>query len=183
MLLNWKINRAVKALAEGEVIAYPTEAVYGLGCDPWNEEAVSALLAIKNRPWQKGLILVAADFNQLQSLIAPVSADILKQLEQTWPGPTTWLLPKSEHLPTYLSGEHDSIAVRVTAHKQTAALCRAFGGAIVSTSANHSGRNPAKTSRKVKWNLPEITTVLPGLCSGSDKPTEIRDAQTGEQIR
>jgi L-threonylcarbamoyladenylate synthase len=178
-----KIRRAVATLNKGRVIAYPTEAVYGLGCDPWNEQAVDKILTIKDRPWQKGLILVAADFNQLQAFIQPVSSAILAQLEATWPGPSTWLLPVSSAVPAYLHGEHDTIAVRVTAHKQTAELCRAFGGAIVSTSANSAGKRPARTSQQVRWHLHDVDYILSGQCSGSNQPTEIRNAQTGEIIR
>lgn len=180
---NWKINQAVSALKSGEVIAYPTEAVYGLGCDPWNKEAVLQLLTIKQRPWQKGLIIIGSDLKQLQPFIAHLSEDTLKLLEATWPGPTTWLLPAAEGLPSFLTGEHDTIAVRVTAHRQTAHLCREFGGPIISTSANRAGMRPAKTKWQVKNQLPEIQVVLSGACSGSDKPTEIRDIQTGEKIR
>jgi L-threonylcarbamoyladenylate synthase len=178
-----KIRQAVATLNQGQVIAYPTEAVYGLGCDPWNEQAVHKILTIKDRPWQKGLIIVAADFNQLQAFIQPVSSAILAQLEATWPGPTTWLLPVSSAVPPYLHGEHDTIAVRVTAHQQTAALCRAYGGAIVSTSANSAGKRPARTSQQVRWHLRDVDYILSGKCSGSNKPTEIRNAQTGEIIR
>ena len=178
-----KIRQAVAALHNGKVIAYPTEAVYGLGCDPWNELAVQKILTIKRRPWQKGLILVAAEFNQLQAFIQPVSSTILAQLETTWPGPTTWLLPVSSDVPAYLRGEHDTIAVRVTAHQQTAELCRAFGGAIVSTSANLAGKRPARTSHQVRWHLRDVDYILPGQCSGSSQPTTIRNAQTGEIIR
>ena len=168
------IRRAVDTINNGGVIAYPTEAVYGLGCDPWNEDAVQKI---------KGLILIAADFNQLQAFIQPVSATILAQLETTWPGPTTWLLPVSSAVPAYLHGEHDTIAVRVTAHKQTAELCRAFGGAIVSTSANSAGKKPARTSHQVRWHLPDVDYILSGQCSGSDQPSSIRNAKTGEIIR
>jgi L-threonylcarbamoyladenylate synthase len=178
-----KIRQAVTTLNQGKVIAYPTEAVYGLGSDPWNEVAVNKILTIKHRPWQKGLIIVAADFNQLQAFIQPVSAAILAQLEATWPGPTTWLLPVSSAVPAYLHGEHDTIAVRVTAHHQTAELCRAFGGAIVSTSANSAGKRPARTSQQVRWHLRDVDYILSGQCSGSNQPTEIRNAQTGETIR
>jgi L-threonylcarbamoyladenylate synthase len=178
-----KIRQAVTRLNKGQVIAYPTEAVYGLGCDPWNEQAVDKILTIKHRPWQKGLILIAADFNQLQAFIQPVSSAILAQLEATWPGPTTWLLPVSSAVPAYLHGEHETIAVRVTAHQQTAALCRAFGGAIVSTSANSAGKRPARTSHQVRWHLSDVDYILPGQCSGSNKPSAIRNAQTGEIIR
>ena len=178
-----KIRQAVATLNQGRVIAYPTEAVYGLGCDPWNEQAVHKILTIKARPWQKGLIIVAANYNQLQVFIQPVSSAILAQLEATWPGPTTWLLPVSSAVPAYLHGEHDTIAVRVTAHQQTAQLCSAFGGAIVSTSANSAGKPPARTSQHVRWHLRDIDYILSGKCSGSNKPTEIRNAQTGEIIR
>jgi len=177
------IKTAVATLNEGGVIAYPTEAVYGLGCDPWNEDAVHKILEIKHRPWQKGLILIAADFNQLQAFIQPVPSEILAQLETTWPGPTTWLLPVNPAVPAYLHGEHDTIAVRVTAHRQTAELCRAFGGAIVSTSANSAGKKPARTSQQVRWHLPDVDYILPGPCLGSNQPSSIRNAKTGEIIR
>lgn len=180
---NWRIRQAVTALNHGGIIAYPTEAVYGLGCDPWNTHSVKRLLEIKQRSWHKGLILIAADFNQLQDFIAPVSSEILAKLESTWPGPVTWILPSSSMLPRYLSGMHSTIAVRVTAHKQTANLCREFGGAIVSTSANLTGMKPATTVRQLRWNMPPLDAIVPGKCSGLSGPTEIRNAQTGEQLR
>jgi L-threonylcarbamoyladenylate synthase len=140
-------------------------------------------LDIKQRPWEKGLILIAADFNQLQAFIEPVSAEVLTRLNRSWPGPHTWILPARPDVPAVVTGAHNSIAVRVTAHKQTAALCRAFGGAIVSTSANHAGKDPAKTVHDVRSQLSEIDYVMPGLCVGSDKPSTIRDGLTGEQLR
>lgn len=180
---SWKLRQAISTLNDGGIIAYPTEAVYGLGCDPWNIQAVQRLLDIKQRPWHKGLILIAADFNQLQDFIAPVSAEILKQLEASWPGPTTWLLPASSNTPFYLTGAHNTIAVRITAHKQTADLCRQFGGVIISTSANLTGLRPAKTSHQVHWQLPELDYVLSGSCSGEKQTSTIKDAQTGKIIR
>ncbi|MBL4638196.1 MAG: Sua5/YciO/YrdC/YwlC family protein [Proteobacteria bacterium] len=180
---KWRIRQAVKSLDQGGVIAYPTESVFGLGCAPWDEDAVMKLLDIKQRAWEKGLILVAADFNQLQDFIQPLSAEVLAQVEQTWPGPVTWLLPAKPEVPAYLKGEHQTIAVRVTAHQQTVDLCHAFGGAIVSTSANLAGMPPAKTTQDVRWSLPDLDYVLPGLCSGSNTPSEIRDAKTGNRIR
>lgn len=181
--MYWRIKQAVETLNRGGVIAYPTEAVYGLGCDPWDQDSVIRLLDIKQRPWQKGLILIAADFNQLQDFIEPVSAEILQQLNSTWPGPTTWLLPVRSDVPKYLTGEHDTIAVRVTAHKQTVELCRVFGGALVSTSANRAGMRPAKHAFQVRWQLPEVDYIVAGECAGSDRPSEIRHALTGEKMR
>lgn len=180
---SWKIRRAVAALNQGKIIAYPTEAVYGLGCDPCHEHAVYSLLAVKDRPWQKGLILVAADLEQLSHFIEPIKSPFAKEIMASWPGSTTWLLPAKKEVPDYLRGEHDTIAVRVTAHPQTVALCQQFGGAIVSTSANKSGQRPAKTSREVRRYLAEVETVLSGQCKGADKPTQIRDGTTGETIR
>jgi L-threonylcarbamoyladenylate synthase len=183
MATNWQIRQAVTVLNKGGVIAYPTEAVYGLGCDPWNEDAIMRLLTIKQRPWQKGLIIIAADFNQLQPFIEPVTPAVLSQLESSWPGPTTWLLPVRSDVPDVLYGEHHTIAVRVTAHKQAAQLCRAADSALVSTSANIAGMRPAQTIHQVRWQMPDVDYVLPGQCSGSTNPTEIRNAQTGEKIR
>jgi len=179
----WKLRQAISTLNDGGIIAYPTEAIYGLGCDPWHIQAVRNLLEIKQRPWHKGLILIAADFNQLQDFIKPVSSEILKQLEASWPGPTTWLLPASSNTPFYLTGRHNTIAVRVTAHKQTAELCRHFGGAIVSTSANLNGLRPAKMASQVRWKLPDVDYVLSGSCSDSNLPSTIKDAQSGDIIR
>lgn len=181
--MSWRIRQAVRALNMGGTIAYPTEAVFGVGCDPWNQDAVEALLAIKQRPWTKGLILIASDFNQLQDFIEPVSANLLKQLQQSWPGPVTWLLPARSDVPVYLTGKHDTIAVRVTAHPLVRQLCNAFGGAIVSTSANITGLRPAQNVHQVRWQLADIDYVLPGALGGADKPSQIRDGQSGEIVR
>lgn len=180
---QWRLRQALHTLNGGGVIAYPTEAVYGLGCDPMDEEAVQRILLLKQRPIEKGMILVAADFNQLQDFILPVSADLLAQLEKTWPGHVTWLLPVRSDVPEFLTGAHDTLAVRVTAHPQTAALCRAFGGPIVSTSANISGLRPARNSHQVHWQLPEVDYVMPGACGGALQPSTIRDARTGAVLR
>lgn len=181
--LNWRLRRAVQTLEAGGVIAYPTEAVYGVGCDPWNEDALLDLLEIKQRPWEKGLILIASDFNQLQDFIQPLPADLLQQVQQTWPGPVTWLVPVREEVSELLTGVHDTIAVRVTAHPLTRQLCEAFGGAIVSTSANLTGLRPAKNVHQVRWQLPHIDYVLPGSLGGARQPSQIRDARTGAILR
>lgn len=180
---NWRLRRAVQTLNDGGIIAYPTEAVYGLGCDPWDEEALIELLLLKQRPWEKGLILIASDFNQLQDFIQPVDADMLKQLQQTWPGPVTWLLPVREEVSALLTGDHDCIAVRVTAHPLTRQLCEAYGGPVVSTSANITGLRPAMNVHQVRWQLPDVDYVLPGSLGGASQPSQIRDARTGEILR
>ncbi len=181
--LTWRLRRALNTLDAGGVIAYSTEAVYGVGCDPWDESALMQLLMLKQRPWHKGLILIASDFNQLQDFIQPLPADTLKKVQQSWPGPVTWLLPVREEVSPLLTGEHDTIAVRVTAHPLTRQLCEAFGEPIVSTSANMAGMRPAKNVHQVRWQLPDIDYALPGALGGASRPSEIRDARTGAVLR
>ena len=183
MVSSWKLRQAVSVLNAGGVIAYPTEAIYGLGCNPWDINAIRRILAIKKRPCHKGLILVAANFDQLHDFIQPVPEATLKKIKASWPGATTWLLPVRKSAPIYLSGKHDTIAVRVTAHCQTAELCQQFAGAIVSTSANIAGKPPAKTAHHVRLKLSGIDYLLPGPCSGASKPSTIKDARTGKIIR
>ncbi len=184
----WRLRQAVRALRLGDIIAYPTEAVYGLGCDPLNAAAVLRLLALKNRPMDKGLILIASDFQHLAPFVHAPDPDIMRRISATWPGPVTWLLPATTATPVWLRGVHDTLAVRVTAHPQAAALCRAFGGALVSTSANPAGRPPARHPLRVRhyfshYSNEPLDYILHGAVYSHTKPTEIRDALTGKVIR
>lgn len=180
------ILQAVALLRGGGVIAYPTEAVWGLGCDPFNESAVRRLLQIKQRDESKGLILIAARLAQIAAL---VDADALPPERMpavlaTWPGPHTWLLPCTSQVPGWLRGSHATLALRVSAHPTVAALCDAFGGPIVSTSANLSGREPA---RELAALDPELLARIDGTLEGSvgdlHDPTPIRDAASGAVLR
>ena len=178
------IRRAGAAIRAGGVVAYPTEAVWGLGCDPLNAEAVARILALKERPASMGLILIAADAGQLEPWIEPVSGDVRSRIAATWPGPVTWVLPAQSWVPAWLHGGRGSLAVRVTAHAQAAALCRETGFAIVSTSANRSGHPPARTIAQVRrWFGDELDLILGGATGGLDRPSEIRDAATGRPLR
>lgn len=178
------IRRAAWLLRRGGVVAYPTEAVFGLGCDPRNRKAVQRILRIKRRPWQKGMILIAADFEQLTPYLAPLDPALQETVLASWPGPVTWLLPARSGVSRWLRGRHRTLAVRVTAHEQAAALCRAFGGAIVSTSANRSGRPPARTTLAARGRLGrDVDYVLPGALGGATRPSEIRDPASGRVLR
>lgn len=178
------MKRAAAALHHGGIIAYPTEGVWGLGCDPLDGEAVARLLDIKQRDWTKGLILVAADYAQLSPFIADLSPTMRERVLATWPGPVTWLLPAREHTPWWLRGRHDTVAVRVSAHPVVAALCNSFGGALVSTSANLSGRPPARTRLQVQRQFGgTLDYIMPGATGRQTRPTEIRDGLTGAVVR
>ena len=180
----WHVRQAVRVLRAGGLIAYPTEAVYGLGCDPYNGAAVMRLLALKRRPLEKGLILIASDFKQLVPFVAPLDDALRRRVFATWPGPATWLWPARRGTPAWLTGAHDSIAVRVTAHPVAAALCAAMHGALVSTSANPSARPPARSALAVQRRFGgRIDYLMPGAVGGLARPTEIRDARTGAIVR
>jgi len=177
------LRRAADVLHRGGVIAYPTEAVFGLGCDPLNEQAVLRLLDIKQRAVDKGLILIAAHWRQLQPYLEPVADDIRERLDESWPGPVTWLLQARPQTPTWLRGRHETLAVRVTAHPLAAALCDAFGGAIVSTSANASGRPPARSGLQARLRCPGTDLIVAGATGGRKHPSEIRNPYTGQKLR
>ena len=184
MLRRWPLRQAARVLHAGGLVAYPTEAVYGLGCDPWNAAAVMRLLDLKQRPADKGLILIGADYAHLEPLLQPLEADWRRRLARTWPGPVTWVIPAAPGVPPWLRGRHDTLAVRLTAHPVAAALCRAAGQAIVSTSANRAGHPPATTPLGVRKQLDGgIDILLGGPVDRSRRPTEIRDIRTGRVLR
>ncbi len=180
----FQLRQAARCLNAGGVIAYPTEGVWGIGCDPLNGEAVTRVLKLKGRAAAKGLILIAAALEQLLPYLAPLAAGERARLEATWPGPVTWLIPAAPDTPPWLSGEHATLAVRVTAHPPAAALCRAFGGALVSTSANPSGLPPAQSALAVRRYFGDaVDFILEGPLGGRKRPSEIRDFASGAVIR
>lgn len=181
---DFKLNRAARYIRQGGIIAYPTEAVYGLGCDPFNAAAVLRLLALKQRAIGKGIILIAADFTQIEPLILPLTADQKQCLETSWPDPTTWLVPVKPTVPVWVTGAHNRIALRITAHPLAKTLCEKVGHAIVSTSANISQQQPARSSLTVRrYFHNQIDFILTGSLGRLGKPTTIKDLLTGAIIR
>jgi L-threonylcarbamoyladenylate synthase len=175
---------AVLHLQAGEVIAYPTEAVYGLGCDPRNEFAVRNILTLKGRPESAGFVLIASDMDQIKPWIADTPPEQLELAMKTWPGPVTWLFPRANHVPDFVAGHHKTVAVRITAHPASRALCKAFGSALISSSANHSSAPPARSQKEVDdYFCGQIAGTLEGALGKGDKPSEIRDLETGAIVR
>lgn len=175
-----------RSLRNGGVVAYPTEAVWGLGCDPFDETAVMRLLAIKQREVAKGLILIAGERAQLDGLLEwnALPAERLGAVNASWPGPNTWIVPATAHVPRWITGAHLGVAVRVSAHPIVVALCQAFGGPIVSTSANRAGEPPAFRRDALD---PALLDLLDGVCEGEtgglEAPSAIRDALSGAVLR
>lgn len=175
---------AINALNKGEIIATPTEAVYGLSVDPANLNAVEKLLNLKQRDPNKGLIIVASDISQLEPYIQPLTPELSEKLNATWPGPVTWLVPAKPDVSPLLRGKHDTIAVRVTAHPILAEICEDYEGALVSTSANIEGNEPARSEQAVADTFGhKIAAIIQGSLGREPKPTEIRNALTDEIIR
>jgi L-threonylcarbamoyladenylate synthase len=177
-------EHAVRVLRAGGIIAYPTEAVFGLGCDPFQELAVQRILQLKQRSIEKGLILVAATWEQVAFLVESLDPQILKQVLATWPGPHTWVFPASSAAPSWICGNHNSVALRISAHPVVQALCKQFGKPIVSTSANRAQQAPAYNKLEVQQIFGEsIDYIIDGVVGDSLTPTEIRDAISGKVLR
>lgn len=178
------LRRAAATLRGGGLVAYPTEAVFGLGCDPWQWPAFERLVRLKGRALSKGVILIAADFGQLRPVLDPAYATLWAAARRSWPGPVTWVLPAHRQVPKWITGGRRTIAVRVTAHPVAAQLCRQFGGPLVSTSANRSGAAPLRDPRRVRLRLGRaVDRVIHGPLGDRDRPTEIRDGGTLAVIR
>ena len=174
---------AARFLYQGGIIAYPTEAVYGLDCLPDKRDAVYRLLLLKKRSASKGLILVAAFPEQLEKYIYYPGASVREMVLASWPGPVTWLLPAKREVPDWIKGSHTTVAVRVSGHPVVRALCRE-SGALVSTSANPEGKPPAKTLLKVvEYFGHALDYIVPGEVGDETRPTEIRDAVSGDIMR
>jgi len=176
---------ATRCLREGGVIAYPTEAVWGIGCDPWDEEAVYRVLEIKQRPVHKGLILVAASVDQLAALFRPLNKVQQERLIASWPGHNTWLIPDPDDLiPDWIKGEHDTVAIRVSAHPLVRDLCLSFRDLVVSTSANRAGEPEIRSRLKLQLKLGDkLDYIMPGVLGTETKPSTIRDLESGQALR
>jgi L-threonylcarbamoyladenylate synthase len=179
------IQLACQNLKQGKLIAYPTEAVWGLGCDPYSEAAVSEILRLKNRPVHKGLILVSGSIDQFETLLNKLSREHRDTLSASWPGHITWLVPDSDRLiPRWIKGGHQSVAIRVSGHPIVQELCSAFGGPIVSTSANEAGEEEIRSRLILEDKFADkIAGIVDGELGQAAKPSEMRDLLSGRVIR
>lgn len=174
---------ARRIIAADGVIAYPTESCFGLGCDPRSPRAIRRVCALKRRSRAKGLILIAADVRQLAPFVEPSALADLSRFQPFWPGPYTFLLPASRKVHPWLRGQHRQIAVRVTNHPLAAGLCQALGSALVSTSANLSGKVSLKSAAQCRQAFGSRIMVMPGLIGFARKPSTIIDAASGKILR
>ena len=188
-MITTSATEAAMILKKGKILAYPTEAVWGLGCDPFNEQAFQEILRLKQRPIEKGVILLAGHISQVEHLLDGLNHEMREKVISSWTNrkpterATTWLLPAGNHIPTWIKGQHPKVAVRVTTHPLCVALCRTFNGFIVSTSANTAGLEPARSLQKATHYFKEELDYLNGDLGLSHEPSKIIDAETGTIIR
>lgn len=178
-----EVAHAVRVLQQGGVIAHATEGVWGLACDPWNESAVNRILTIKQRSIDQGFIVIGSETSTFQSELDSLTPEIRRRVESSWPGHVTWILPTSR-FPVWVTGNRTSIAARIPDHEQARTLTKLFGKAIISTSANVSGREPATTMEEVTRQFgPLIDFVVPGQIGSDVGSSRIFNAVTEDAIR
>jgi L-threonylcarbamoyladenylate synthase len=174
------VSQASDILQNGGVIAYSTETVLGLGCDPYNKQAVNRILWLKKRALEQGLIVLVADIKAMHQFIQPLSKAQIQQIFAS--NNTTWLIPRHHKIPDWLTGKHKNIAVRITTHPTALSLCTSNPG-ITSTSANVSGYKTLKNKNEIRdWFGPHVDYVIIGE-PGSGTPSEIQNLLSGEQLR
>ncbi len=180
---SWQKGFISHVLSQDGVIAYPTEGVWGLGCLPESSEGAARIVALKNRPWQQGLLLVAADIGQFESYLTGLDAGYRKILEDAWPGPLTYLVPDNGTAPGWIVGDHTAVGLRIPDHPLVQELCTCVGP-LVSTSANISSRPAARTALEVRRYFGnQVDYIVPGELGQTGRASEIRDLMSGDVIR
>ncbi|WAI18665.1 MAG: Sua5/YciO/YrdC/YwlC family protein [Buchnera aphidicola (Acyrthosiphon caraganae)] len=172
-------------LHDDNVIAYPTESMFGLGCNPNSKKAIKKLLILKKRSIEKGFILVASDFNQIKMYVNEnnLSNKQKQKIFFHWPGPFTFLLPANPDVPYWLTGKFNTVAVRISAHIEIIKLCNAFKGALISTSANISNFTPCFTPEEVLKCFGKDFPLLHGKIGNEKNPSKIINIINGKLIR
>ena len=175
------LAQACAVLRTGGVVAFPTETYYGLAVDPYNQAAISRLFALKERSFDKPVLLIVDNPSQLSSLVAEIPPPFPILMERFWPGPLTLVFPGASSLPEMLTGQRGTIGVRVSSHPVARQLVRAFGRPITATSANLSGHLPAVAASGVRDQLgPEVDLVLDGGKTPGGQGSTIMGYQEGK---
>ncbi|BGI51553.1 MAG: L-threonylcarbamoyladenylate synthase type 1 TsaC [Buchnera aphidicola (Ceratovacuna japonica)] len=179
------INKCVINLKNGKLIIYPTESVFGLGCDPDNDKAIINLLKIKNRSVDKGLIIISSDYKYIKKYISikNVPKKNIRKFYKLWPGNFTLLHPAKKNVSLYIRGNSKFVAVRITKNKFVKSLCKNFGKAIISTSANLSGFKPCRNIKEILCQFGKKICIMNGYVNLKKSPSTIINIINGEYIR
>lgn len=167
-----QIDKAVHTLAQGGVIAFPTETFYGLGVNPFDVSALRRLFEIKQREANKAILVLVPDQEMLTQIVADIPMQYQPLMDRFWPGPLTLIFPAHSRLPSLLTGDSGTIGVRISPHPLVAEIFKKWPYPITATSANISGTSPAKDRSEVTHHFPdELDYILDGgettagLCS------------------
>ncbi len=166
------IDRAVNIIRRGGIVAFPTETSYGLAVDYENEKALEKLYRIKQRSHEKALLVLVESREQLFQLVTFVPDEYRILMDRFWPGPLTLIFPARNELSTVLTGGSGTIGVRISPHPLATRLVNSYGKPLTATSANLSGKSPAKSAGEIRKIFKERVdfileedTDLPGNCS------------------
>ncbi len=182
--MRWPIYQASQILHSSGVIAYPTETVWGIGCDPQQPSALSRVIELKNRDAKKGLILIAGKIEQFDFLLHDLPQEQYIKLQNSWPGAVTWLVPHNNRVHPLIHGQFSTVAIRVSSHKMVEQLCEEFGGPIVSTSANLAGQSTIKNAIQAhKFLGHDLDFILQGSLGNVSNPSRIIDLKSGRILR
>lgn len=175
------IQKAVNILEEGGVIAYPTETVYGLGCDPWNKEAVNRIRFLKGRDGNKPMILLIPDIQNAGMLSMPIPEKTRALINTFWPGPLTLVMQASTRAPESILNQDRKIAVRISSDPVCGQLMKKYNHPLVSTSANSSGEYPARSVAEVEnYFNDKLDAILDGGTRHISEPSTVVDLFNNE---
>lgn len=183
MSTEFALRHAIHCIRNGGIIVYPTDTVYGIGCDPLRADAVDQINAIKGRDAGKGLILIASRIEQLDKLIdVPDQNDRATLVGEA--EPTSWVVPASIDAPGWITGDHHSIAVRISSQPEVVRLCDQLGHALVSTSANPSGQKPATTALQLhRYFDARVCSFVISSHPFTGRSSKIRDLKSHRLLR
>ena len=168
---------------QDQIFAYPTEGVWGIGCNPFSEKAVKKLILLKKRPKNKGIIILGGYMEQLTPFTEHLDEKLKKRMYSKWPGPHTWLVSSSSRTPKWLLGPKGLIALRLSSHKTVIKLTETLGMPICSTSANLSGNEPAKDSNEIRTFFKDTVLIIGGELGSLKRPTPVQDLESREWLR
>jgi L-threonylcarbamoyladenylate synthase len=170
-----QVNQAVAVLRGGGIVAYPTDTVYGLGADIYNDEAVARVFHIKERPLNQPLPVLIADSRQVELLTGDLSKAAQSLMKRYWPGGLTIIVNKSCDFSSMVLAGGAKIGIRIPAHDITRAVIRELGRPIVGTSANLHDRPAALTASEVRDQLGNRVDFIlnGGRCPGGKESTVI----------
>jgi L-threonylcarbamoyladenylate synthase len=157
------LDRAAELIRRGELVAFPTETVYGLGANAMDQSAVEKIFAAKGRPFADPLIVHLASADQVETVAQSIPATAKRLMQTFWPGPLTLILPKSNRVPARVTAGRDTVAVRVPAHPVAQALLALAGVPIAAPSANRFSRPSPTTAAHVAEDLgDDLDLILDG---------------------